>query len=699
MVLRLEPGNPNQLGATPGEGGVNFALFSAHGVRVELVLFSRDGSQEIARADLPARKGDIWHGFAPRLGAGTVYGYRVHGPYRPDQGHLFNPYKVLLDPYARAVAGKFQWGPEHFGYFYEGHDPDGMPDNRDNAATCLKGVVVDPAAMVPLPRHNAQPWGETLIYELHARGFTMQLPGLSDKERGTFAGLGSQVALDYLCALGITTIELLPIHQFIHDRFLVDQGLKNYWGYNTLNYFAPHQDYALGDPIKEMRGFVHAAHARNLDVWVDVVYNHTCEGNRHGPTLSYRGIDNASYYRLNPQDLSRYADISGCGATLNAAHPRVRDLIVESLAHWVQCYGVDGFRFDIAPSLGMDGTGRFSQEAPFFDAVRQDPRLKDIKMIAEAWDAAGGYYVGDFPPDWAAWNGQARDSIRQFWRGDLDLARDFAKALAGSPDVFRNKGKPVEASINFVACHDGFPLLDLTRYARKHNHANGENNRDGGDHDFSANYGVEGETTDREIEELRERQARNMLASVFLSFGTPMVLAGDEMGRTQGGNNNAYAQDNAISWLDWRLPGSRLGARRLTFTKQLIALRKEMFRGFPAGHPNGPGEREPTIAWWSVWGNLMTHQDWMDETTRCFAAVYEPRGWLILFNASLEDAAFILPPAGIAIWRMALTTADPIRPTQDQVAAGGQTIHLPARTLIVFSRDSSRTIGKTGHGF
>jgi glycogen operon protein len=527
----------------------------------------------------------------------------------------------------------------------------------------------------------------------------MQLPRLSDKERGTFAGLGSQAALDYLCALGITTIELLPVHQFIHDRFLVDQGLRNFWGYNTLSYFVPHQDYALGDPIAEMRAFVQNAHARNLDVWMDVVYNHTCEGNRHGPTLSFRGIDNASYYRLNPQDFSRYADISGCGATLNAAHPQVRDLIVESLAHWVQCYGLDGFRFDIAPSLGLDEAGRFSREAPFFEAVRQDSRLQDVKLVAEAWDAAGGYYVGDFPPEWADWNGQARDSIRQFWRGDQDMARNFAKTLAGSPDLFRNKGKPVESSVNFVACHDGFPLLDLTRYAHKHNHANGENNRDGGDHDFSSNYGVEGETADREIEELRERQARNMLASVFLSFGTPMLLAGDEMGRTQGGNNNAYAQDNAISWLDWRLPSSRLGAQRLAFAKQLIMLRKEMFASFPEGHPNGPGEREPTIAWWSVWGNLMTHKDWMDHKTQCFAAVYEPRGWLILFNASLEDAAFILPPTGTGVWRMALTTADPIRPTQDQVAAGGQTIRLPARTLIVFSRDTSRTIGKTGHGF
>jgi isoamylase len=372
---------------------------------------------------------------------------------------------------------------------------------------------------------------------------------------------------------------------------------------------------------------------------------------------------------------------------------------VESLSHWTQCFGIDGFRFDIAPSLGIDDAGHFSNEAPFFDAVRQDPRLKGIKLIAEAWDAAGGYYVGDFPPDWGDWNGKARDSIRQFWRGDKDKARDFARALAGTPDLFRINGKPVEASINFIACHDGFTLLDLTRYSQKHNHANGENNRDGGDHDFSCNYGVEGETADREIEALRERQARNMLASVFLSFGTPMLLAGDEMGRTQGGNNNAYAQDNGISWLDWRLPSSRLGAQRLAFTKQLIALRKEMFASFPDGHPNGPGEREPTIAWWSVWGNPMTHGDWMDDKTQCLAAVYEPRGWLILFNASLEDAAFILPPTGTGVWRMELTTADPTRPTQDQMAAGTQSIRLPARTLIVFSRDTSRTIGKNGHGF
>lgn len=699
MLVKLTPGSPAPMGATPVEGGVNFAVFSAHAVRVELVIFSPDGRTEIGRVDLPARDGDIWHGFAPRLGSGTVYGYRVHGPYQPSQGHLFNPHKLLLDPYAKSLTGSFSWGPEHYGYFYESHDPDSQADTRDNAARCVKAVVVDPSTLPPLPSHSARPWRDTIIYEMHAKGFTMMMSGLSDREKGTLAGLSTPAALDYLSALGITTLELLPLHHFIHDRFLVDQGLKNYWGYNTLNYFVPQLEYGMEDSKTELRRFVEAAHDRKLDVWIDVVYNHTCEGNRHGPTLAYRGLDNASYYRLNPQNPAQYDDISGCGATLNAAHPQVQALIVESLSHWAEFYGIDGFRFDIAPSLSLDTSGRFNSHGPIFDAIRRDRRLTGKRLVAEAWDARGGYYVGDFPLDWADWNGKARDSIRQFWRGDQDKARDFAKALAGSPDLFRHKGKPVSASVNFVTCHDGFPLVDLTRYSRKHNHGNGENNRDGGDHDFSANYGVEGPSGDDKITHLRERQARNMLTSAFMCFGTPMLLAGDEIGRTQGGNNNAYSQDNPVSWIDWSLLQTKAGASQLSFTRQLISLRKQMFAGFPDGHPNGVGEREPTISWWTVWGRPMCPDDWADPLTHCFAAIYEPGGWLILINASDEDANFILPPTAAGIWRLALSTADPSRPAGEHVAAGGQTLKLPAHSLKIFSHDPSRKIGKTGHGF
>jgi isoamylase len=699
MLLKLVAGDHALLGATLVEGGVNFALYSQHGVRIELVLFDDSGSTELARCDLPARTGDIWHGFAPGLKAGHAYGYRVHGPYLPEQGHLFNPNKLLLDPYAKGLVGEFAWDPSHYGYVYERQNPGGAMDTRDNAAFVTKGVIIDPERLSLMARNVPRPWQQTLICELHAKGFTMRHQGIPEADRGKFAGLGSDAALDYLSALGVTTLELLPIHAIVHDQFLVDQGLRNHWGYNTLNYFCPHHEYANGDPIGEMRAFVNAAHDRGFEVILDVVYNHTCEGGRGGPSLSFRGIDNAAYYRLDAKNPGYYDDISGCGSTLNADNPQLRQLVCDSLAHWVQAYGVDGFRFDIAPSLGIDSARHFRTDAPFFKECAADTRLKDVKLIAEAWDAAGGYYVGDFPTDWADWNDKARNTYRQFWRGDGDKARDMANALAGSADLFRAKGKPIHASINFVACHDGFPLHDLTRYAHKHNIANGEDNRDGGDHDFSCNYGVEGPTDDPVVTALRERQARNMLASMFLSFGTPMILAGDEFGRTQGGNNNAYAQDNLTSWLDWNQAYSKSGGERLAFTKRVIALRKAMHEGLPAGAPSGPGELEPSIAWWSVWGSLMTHHDWMNPTTKCFAALIEPGGWLLLFNASEQDAQFALPPTGLGVWQQALNTADPTRPIGEIVATSGQTINLEAHSFVVFKRDTSRPIGKSGHGF
>jgi isoamylase len=699
MQLNLIAGDPKRLGATPLGGGVNFALYSHHGIRVELILFDPSGQKELARADLPARDGDIWHGFAPDLEAGFAYGYRVHGPYQPEKGHLFNPHKLLLDPYAKGLIGDFAWHSSHYGYDLSRDLPNSKIDTRDNAAFVTKGVIVDPAHFDALTKNPPRPWRETLICELHVKGFTMRHPDVPEAERGKLAGLGSDAALEYLSALGVTAIELLPTHAFIHDKFLVDQGLRNYWGYNTLNYFCPHVEYATIDPIGEMRAFVNAAHDRNLEVIMDVVYNHTCETGSGGPTLSFRGIDNASYYRLDPKNPARYADITGCGSTLDADNPHVRQLVCDSLAHWSGAYGIDGFRFDIATSLGLDAKGQFHTDAPFFTQCTADPRLTDVKLISEPWDAAGGYHVGDFPADWADWNDKARNAYRQFWRGDADMARDLATALAGSAPSFRNKGKPLHASVNFVACHDGFPAYDLTRYSHKHNIANGEDNRDGGDHDYACNYGVEGITTDAAINELRERQVRNMLTTMFLSFGTPMILAGDEFGRTQGGNNNAYAQDNLTSWLDWSLPQSKSGSVRLTFTKRVIALRKAIHESLPERHPNGPGEREPSIAWWSVWGSLMTHADWMNVQTRCFGALIEPGGWLILLNASEQDAQFVLPPTGLGIWQQVLNTADPIRPEGEIVATSGQTINLEARSCVVFKRDTSRTIGKSGHGF
>jgi isoamylase len=699
MQFSLNPGSCDELGAVAHVDGVNFALFSDHAVRVELVLYDSQGQHELARADLPARDGDIWHGFAPGLKPGLSYGYRVHGPYAPERGHLFNPAKLLLDPYAKGLAGTFEWGPEHFGYVLENGNPDGPVDMRDNAHAMVKGRILDPKAISPMWPGPRIPWQNTLICELHAKGFTMRDPDLSAEERGVFGGLGSDKALDYLKSLGVTAIELLPVHAIVHDKFLIDQGLRNYWGYNTLNFFSPHPGYARHNPIAEMRGLVQRAHDAGLEVLMDVVYNHTCEGNRAGPTLSFRGIDNASYYRVDPLHKGRYNDITGCGATMDACQPIVRRLIRDSLVHWVTAYGIDGFRFDIATQLGTDPSGHFSKDAPLFKEIAAEPLLAHTKLIAEPWDASGGYQVGQFPPPFADWNDRARNAYRQFWRGDQDKARDFATALSGSADRFRSAGKPLYASVNFVSCHDGFPLADVVRYNHKHNHANGEDNRDGGNHDHSCNHGVEGASQNPALEALRDQQARNMLASALLSFGTPMLLAGDEFGRTQGGNNNAYAQDNMVSWLDWSLANSKTGQSRITFTRRVIALRKEMHGGLSGAAPNGPGEQEPTIAWWSVWGGLMSHSDWMNVHTQCFGALIEPGGWLLLFNASEQAARFVLPPSEGGAWRQRLDSADPLRPDGEIIASSGDPIGLDARSLRVFQRDLTRNRGQSGHGY
>ncbi|MEN9854984.1 MAG: glycogen debranching protein GlgX [Pseudomonadota bacterium] len=705
MPLNLTAGDPNLLGANVVDGGVNFALYSHNATRVELVLFDGAGQTEIGRCDLPARDGDIWHGFAAGLSAGHAYGYRVHGPYSPGEGHFYNPHKLLLDPYAKEMVGSFVWDPSHFAYVMESGDPKGAPDTRDNTPFLNKGLIHDPARFTPLTRKPNRPMRDSIIYEMHAKGFTIANPEIDADMRGKIAGLGQAAALDYLSALGITALELLPIHAILQDKFLVDRGLTNFWGYNTLNYFCPHDGYGQGDVIAEMRDFVNAAHDRNLEVVLDVVYNHCCEGGAGGPNLSFRGIDNAAYYWLDPKDKSRYHDISGCGATLNADNPHFRNLVRDSLAHWVSAYGIDGFRFDIATSLGMDRPGQFHTNAPFFKELAADTRLRDVKLISEPWDAAGGHYVGQFPVPWADWNDRARDAYRRFWRGDAGQARHLATAIAGSAPLFRARGKDVTASVNYVACHDGFPLHDLTRYAHKHNEANGENNRDGADENYSCNHGVEGETDDPTILAKRERHAANMLASMFLSFGTPMLLAGDEFGRTQGGSNNAYAQDNAVSWLDWSVANSTVGAQRIAFTKRLIALRRQMFSELPDGPPNGPSEQEPSLAWWSVWGCLMTHADWMSPDTQCFGALLEPGGWLIVANASLEDCAFVLPPAGRGppqgdgFWQLMLTTADPTRPAGESVAVSGQAFQIEANSLAVFQIKSNRAKGKNGHGF
>jgi glycogen operon protein len=663
---------PSPLGAHLIEGGVAFKLAAPNATRVELCLFDAAGKREIARHDMPDRDGAVWTGFLPKAKSGLVYGYRVHGPYAPDQGHRFNPAKLALDPFARALAGAFSWTPAHYGYPLQTGHPDAGLDTRDNAAWMLKGRVVDLSVLPRIAPGPRTPWRDTLIYETHVRGFTMRLPDLSTKERGCFAGLAAPAAVRYLRALGVTAIELLPIHSFLDDSWLVDKGLRNFWGYNTINYFTPQARYASSEPMSEFRSFVNTLHETGLEVLLDVVYNHTCEGDHRGPSLSFRAIDNAAFYRLNPKNPARYADISGCGATLDAAKPLVQRLILDSLVHWATVGGVDGFRFDIATQLGVESDGRFNPCSALLQAIAAEPALAGKKLIAEAWDAAGGYQVGGFPKGWSEWNGKARDAIRQFWRGDEAMAGEFAQRFAGSPDLYASKGRPATASINFVACHDDFPLHDLTRYAEKHNHANGENNRDGPDHSLSCNYGVEGETADAAIQELRERQAHNMLLSALFARGVPMLLAGDEFGRTQGGNNNAFAQDNETSWLDWDLAASRDGQRRLALVRQAIALRAALR---PA---------DDAVVFLAPRGAAMTPADWALPYARCFGALWrledggEALAW---FNADAGSVTMTMPHRSRG-WALQLATHRALDDTT--IPADGSRLTFPDHTFAIF---------------
>jgi isoamylase len=696
MRLALLPGDGAMLGASVVDGGVNFALWSAHAARVELVLFAETADPaaplELARCDLPGRDGDVWHGFAPALASaepGRVlsYGYRVHGPFDLAAGHRFDASKLLIDPWAKGLAGRFSWTDGHFSRGHKGGE-------LVNAGATLRGLVPRAPWMAGRFSRPEVPWSQTVIAETHVRGFTMTHPQLSPAERGTFQGLASDAALDWLKALGITAIELLPVHAFIHDHRLVQLGLRNYWGYNTINYFTPHAAYAHGDPGEALTSLVRAAHDKGIEVLLDVVYNHTAEGNHLGPTLSFRGIDNASYYRLGAHDRSRYDDITGCGATLDAQSPIVQRLIIDSLAHFVQVHGIDGFRFDLAPQLAKDRAGHFRPDGLALAAIKADPRLAGAKLISESWDAGGGYHVGDFPADWAEWNGSARDAIRAFWRGDRGQVGGFAEALAGAPHIFRHRGKGRHASITFAACHDDFPLADLVAYSAKHNHANGEDNRDGGNHSLSANYGVEGETDDPAILAVREQQMRNMLASAWLGLGTPMLLAGDEFGRTQRGNNNAYAQDNEISWHDWQLAFSPQGQARVRFMRRLAALRADLIGPLAPGWAEPWECANPSLSWWSVWGEPMAPGDWNDPRTATLAMVVSPGDWMVLFNATTEAVRFRLPHGSArfadndARWTGLLDTAQPNRPAATWRAAGGDGLMLAPRCLQVLRLDS-----------
>jgi glycogen operon protein len=664
---QLDAGSPQPFGANSTRRGTNFAVFSTHAERIELCLFDARGEQELARLELPARTGDIWHGLLPARfgGAGLLYGYRVHGPYQPRAGHRFNPAKLLVDPCAQALHGDLTWHPA-LGGALPGNDD--VPDGIDSAPYVPKSRVVDGEFDWEGVRSPNVPWRDTIIYELHVKGCTQRHPRVPPQLRGTYLGLAEPAVLDYLKGLGVTTVELMPVQAFASEKFLADRGLVNYWGYNSLAWYAPDARYAVADPVKEFKTMVRALHGAGLEVILDVVFNHTAEGSEAGPTLSLRGVDNALYYQLPPHDPSRYENFTGCGNTVRFDQPAVRSLVLDCLRYWVTEMHADGFRFDLATVLGRDASG-YSRAAPFFAALRSDPVLSHVKLIAEPWDVGpGGYQLGNFPAGWSEWNDRYRDTVRAFWRGDQPVVGSFAERFAGSSDIFRHGGRKPTASVNFVAAHDGFTLYDTVAYNDRHNEANLEHNRDGHSHNLSWNCGVEGPTDDPAVLELRARQVRNLLATVFLSQGVPMLLAGDEFGRTQHGNNNAYCQDNELTWLDWSL--LERNASLAQFVRQLIDLRRSRLwlrrDTFLKGAQRGAAARD--ITWLHPSGREMNADDWNDPGLRALAVLMnaasaagahaDEHSLLIAFNAGESTLPLSLPASSMPkAWRVLFDTA------------------------------------------
>jgi isoamylase len=656
--LPLEEGAPHPRGATYTGTGVNFALFSAHATRVDVCIFDESGERELHRITLPEYTDEVWHGFIPGLGPGTRYGYRVHGPYAPSEGHRFNPNKLLMDPYAKAHTGELKWCDELFGYTIGHEDGDLSFDERDSAPFVPKCVVTDSRFEWKQPTGVRVPWDRTVIYETHVKGFTKQHPAVPEEMRGTFAGLAHPEVIRYIKELGVTSVELLPIHFFLNQPFLLDKGLTNYWGYDTIGFFAADKRYFQRPDIDEFKAMIDRFHEHGLEVILDVVYNHTPEGNELGPTLSFKGIDNASYYRLLPDDKRYYINDTGTGNTLNLSHPRVLQMVADSLRYWVTEMHVDGFRFDLATILAREPHG-FDEGSGFMVSCRQDPVLSSVKLIAEPWDCGpGGYQVGGFAPGWAEWNDHFRDTVRSYWKGDEGKVPALAQCLTASGDKFNRRGRRPWASVNFVTAHDGFTLADLVSYGDKHNEANGEDNKDGSSNNLSWNCGAEGPTEQLEIQALRARQQRNLLATLLLSQGTPMLLAGDEFGRTQQGNNNAYCQDNGISWVDWEGAGAQGDALR-GFVRRLAAIRERLpvlRRGhFLTGEWND--ERQVKDAtWFAPSGEEMTEEHWGDANLRCFGLRIDGRAKessvkriganetvLLVFNAWHEGVEFTLP--------------------------------------------------------
>lgn len=705
MSVRVWPGRPFPLGAWWDGSGTNFSLFSEHAERVELCLFDADGRE--TRVTLPERTALNWHGYLPGVGPGQRYGFRVHGPWEPTSGHRFNPEKLLIDPYAKAIDGTVAWDAANvLPYVPGGDDADLVRDDTDDADAIPRAIVIDPAFDWEGDAPPATPWHETIIYEVHVKGFTELHPNVREDLRGTYAGLASDEAIDHLRSLGVTAVELLPVHHIADEDHLVAKGLSNYWGYSSIGYFAPHSEYAAtgrgGEQVREFKGMVKALHRAGIEVILDVVYNHTAEGNHMGPMLSLKGIDNLSYYRCSPEDPRFYVDFTGTGNSLNPLHPSVLRLIMDSLRYWVLDMHVDGFRFDLASTLAREfwDVDRLSA---FFDIIHQDPVLSQVKLIAEPWDVGpGGYQVGNFPVLWTEWNGLYRDEMRDFWRGQVDGVSEFGSRITGSSDLYQSDGRRPFASINFVTAHDGFTLADLVSYNEKHNEANGEDNRDGSPDNRSWNCGAEGPTDDPAIRALRARQQRNFLATLLLAQGVPMILGGDEMGRTQGGNNNAYCQDNEISWFHWDLDESQV--RLLDFTRRLIALRREhpVFhrRDFFRGTEDETGL--PDIRWFRPDGREMSRRDWRDGERRTLGAFLNgeaipspsPSGdpviddsFILLVNSSHEAVRFRLPARRYGNrWRHVLSTADPDAPEGVRTWPARAEVPLPERSLLVLRR-------------
>ncbi|GBQ62376.1 glycogen debranching protein [Ameyamaea chiangmaiensis NBRC 103196] len=676
---RLSPGIPSPLGANWDGMGVNFAVFSANAQKIELCIFDPAGRREVARLALPDYTDEVWHGYLPDARPGLLYGFRAHGPYDPVRGHRFNPAKLLLDPYARATSGALNWSDSLFGYRLNSARSDLTLDKRDSAAAMPKCVVTSEGFNWGNDRRPQVPWEQTVIMEGHVKGLTMRSTDLHTPERGSFQGLSDPRLIDHLLTLGITSLELMPVHGFVRDRFLLERGLTNYWGYNTLTFFAPHASYIASGTPDEFRLAIRRLHAAGIEVILDVVYNHTAEGSELGPTLCHRGLDNASYYRLVPGDERHNINDTGCGNTLNLSHPRVMQMVLDSLRYWASSFHVDGFRFDLCATLGRESYG-FDPNCSFFSALLQDPLLSTLKLIAEPWDPGpGGYQTGNHPPGFAEWNDRYRDTVRRFWRGDPLQRGDLAARLAGSSDLFGRRGRRPWSSVNFVTSHDGFTLRDVVSYNERHNEANGENNQDGHSDNLSNNWGAEGPTDDPGIRETRLRVTRSMLATLLFSHGTPMLLAGDQFGQTQDGNNNAYCQDSAMTWLDWKRAASPEGRALSAFVGRLTALRRKhpslRSRSFLHGQQT-PVPDVPDMGWFGPDGAPMTTEAWNDGDGRVLGVrrvVLNEHGLpdmtYCLFNPASEDVPCRLPDQADG-WRLlADTTAPDSDHSSDAVAS------------------------------